>query len=378
MLAGSDAPAAAAAPLEAPVAEPLRQTGAPLWAVVFAGGIGSRFWPLSTPDRPKQVLSLVGDRPLIAETVARLAPVVPPERVLVVTSRDIAPAIRAVIAEVPPGNVLVEPRPLGTAAALAWGVTEVARRGGPDAVVCAMHADLAVGFPGEFRRALGAAAAAASREQRLVALGAPPTRPEPAFGYLVPEAAADGGGALRSAARFVEKPDVETAAALIAQGALWHTGVVVARAGVAREALAERTPEVAAGLDALASGEPDRFADVARSVSIERGLLERSDGLDVLPVDCLWDDVGTWACLRRSRDLDDSGNGASGEAHFVDAASNVVHTERGPVVLYGVSQLLVVAIDGVTFVTTLDRARDLRPLLDALPPDVRARAPTTS
>jgi len=105
-------------------------TGLTLWAVVFAGGIGSRFWPLSTPERPKPLLALVTGRSLLEDTVGRLQPMVPPERVLIVTSRDIAPALRSAIAEIPEANILIEPRPLGTAAALAWASQEIARRAG--------------------------------------------------------------------------------------------------------------------------------------------------------------------------------------------------------------------------------------------------------
>src|SRR5262245_53646619 len=105
---------------EQPEGEAALDVGVSLWAVVFAGGIGTRFWPLSTPARPKQLLALVNERPLIADTVARLQPLVPPERVLVVTSADIAEALHKAIPEVPRDNMLIEPRPLGTAAALAW------------------------------------------------------------------------------------------------------------------------------------------------------------------------------------------------------------------------------------------------------------------
>jgi mannose-1-phosphate guanylyltransferase len=108
-----------------------------------------------------------------------------------------------------------------------------------------------------------------------------------------------------------------------------------------------------------------------RSVSIERGLLERIARFLVLLADFGWDDVGTWASLRRARDLDDDGNGALGAVQFVDAESNVVHTESGTVVLFGVSRLLVVSLPGLTFITTLEHANDLKPLLDALPGSLR-------
>ena len=356
------------------------QTGLSLWAIVFAGGIGSRFWPLSTPERPKQMLALVGDRPLIADTVARLAPTVPPNRVLVLTSADIADALHAAIPEVPHANMLVEPRPLGTAAALAWGAQEIVRRAGRRTVSVALHADLAVGYPEELRAQLKRAGAIAAADPVVVALGAEPTRPETGFGYLLPGRATDGeeGGDRRSVAcrveRFVEKPGPLLAQELIDQGALWHTGILVAQAGTVLDALTEHTVELQHGLAALAAGKMDRFAGLIQSVSIDRGLLERSPDVVVLPSDFGWDDVGTWAALRRARELDDTGNGVWGEAHVVDSSSCVVHADEGStIVVYGLSGMLVVARPGLTFVTTLDRATDLRPLLDSLPEPLAGR-----
>jgi mannose-1-phosphate guanylyltransferase len=344
--------------------------------VVLAGGIGSRFWPLSTPERPKQLLALVGDRPLIADTVARLAPLIPPERVLVVTSRDIAEPMHAAIPEVPGENVLVEPRPLGTAAALAWGAEEVARRAGPETVFCTLHADLACGFPDEFRRVLRQAAGIAAADAHLVVVGARPTRPETAFGYLLPGTPldADASGAMEGPSpvvRFVEKPGAILAETLIGEGALWNTGIFVWRASVVLEALTRHTAELWPGLAALQARDYAAFADMIQHVSIDRGLLERSEHVVVLPGDFGWDDVGTWAALRRVRELDDTGNGAFGPVHFVDCASNVVHTEAGTVVAYGVSKLLLVSLPGLTFVTTLERAAELNPLLEKLPGDMR-------
>src|SRR5690349_4167804 len=173
-------------PGEQPEAEALLGDDVSMWAIVLAGGIGSRFWPLSSPTRPKQLLNLIGERPLIAETVARLAPLIPPERVLVLTSRDIAPAISAAIPEIPENNMLVEPRPLGTAAALAWGASEIVRRAGPEAVFCCIHADLAVAFPEFFRHAVVRAGRIAAKDKTLVAVGVRATRPETGFGYIRP------------------------------------------------------------------------------------------------------------------------------------------------------------------------------------------------
>lgn len=372
----TDTPAAMAGTMEEAELDALLDTGTAMWAVVFAGGIGTRFWPLSTPRRPKQVLALVNERPLIADTVARLSPLVPAERVLVVTSADIADALHEAIPEVPRANLLVEPRPLGTAAALAWGAQEVSRRAGPDTVFVALHADLSVGYPDVLRDSLRRAASIAAADRVLVALGARPTRPETGFGYLQPGMPVDPlisraeGGACR-VEHFVEKPGASLADVLIERGALWNTGIFVWRARVVLDELEKHTGELQYGLPKLAAGEMEQFAELVASVSIDRGLLERSPNVVVLPADMEWDDVGTWASLRRVRELDDTGNGVMGQVHVVECSGNVIHADGCCVVAYGISGMIVVSIDGLTFVTTQDRATELGPLLNSLPGSLR-------
>lgn len=363
-------------PGEEPQLEAELGVDASMWAIVLAGGIGSRFWPLSSPERPKQLLHLIGERPLITETVARLAPLIPPERILVLTSRDIAPAIHAAIPEVPETNMLVEPRPLGTAAALAWGAQEIVRRAGPETIFCCLHADLAVSFPEFFRHTVIRAGRVAAREKSLVSVGVRATRPETAFGYMRPGAPLGSGsvddGTPCRVKSFIEKPGAVLAEMLVADGAFWNAGVFVWRAQDVLDALGEYTAELAHGLQALRERDFVRFAGMIQSVSIERGLLERCSNLIVVPGEFGWDDVGTWASLRRARELDDNGNGAHGPVHFVECTGNVVHSEGVPVVLYGLSGMLVVSLAGLTFVTTLDRASELKPLLDALPEELRS------
>ena len=335
-----DAGAVGTLPEEAPAAEALRETDATLYAVVLAGGIGSRFWPLASIRRPKPLLALVNERPLIADTIERLRPIVPPERVLVVTSADICDALHRAIPEVPSHNMLVEPHPMGTAAALAWAAHEIARRAGPDTVFCTLHADLAVGLPDVFRRVVRRAAAIAARQDMLVVVGARPTRPETGFGYLLPGAPVDGeeetahDGA-RHVVRYVEKPGTILAESLIREGALWNAGTFLWKARVVLEELAN-VPELAPALPALAADDFPGFCGNVQHVSLDRGLLERSGRVVVAPGEFVWDDVGTWPSLRRARALDDQGNGAVGPVHFAESSGNIVHAESGPVVLYGV------------------------------------------
>ena len=175
------------------------------WAVVLAGGVGSRFWPLSTPSRPKQLLPLVDDRPLLVATLDRLAPLVPAERTLILTNASLRDVVREHAPRVPAENVIAEPRAVGTGGALAWAASEIERRDGPDATMISVHADWAIGDDEGFRAALGKAAAVAERESALVTVGVVPTRPDTGFGYIRPGSSV-GGGAFR-VDRFVEKPD---------------------------------------------------------------------------------------------------------------------------------------------------------------------------
>jgi len=338
------------------------------WAVVLAGGIGSRFWPLSTPSRPKQLLPLVGERTLLADTLDRMAPLVPPARTLVLTNAELAEAVRRAAPQLPPANVIAEPRPAGTAAALAWAAHEIRRRDGDEAMMTCVHADWAVADADGFRAALVRAADVAARERGLVTVGIVPTRPEIGYGYIQPGDPVEGGA--RRVARFVEKPDRARAEQLCAGGCLWNSGIFVWRVGDFLAEVERHTPEVAPALAAAGDDAPAFFAGV-RSISVDVGVLERSDRVFVVPGDFGWDDVGTWAALARVRTRDDAGNATSGVVHALDAHDNVAHAEGNAVVLYGVEGLVVVAREGLTLVTTVERAAELKTLLDSLPPALR-------
>jgi mannose-1-phosphate guanylyltransferase len=340
------------------------------WAVVLAGGVGSRFWPLSTPQRPKQLLPLVDDAPLLANTLRRLEPLVPAARTLILTNASLLGPIAALAPELPAENLIAEPKPAGTAAALAWAAAEIERRDGAGAVMLCVHADWSIGDEAAFRDTLARAADAAERAGALVTVGVVPTRPDPGFGYIQP-GEADATGA-RRVARFAEKPDRATAERMLREGYLWNSGIFVWRVGDFLEEVRRHTPEVAPAL-AAAGGDIGRFFAEVRSVSVDVGVLERSERVLVLPGEFGWDDVGTWAALRRVRAADECGNATSGAVHALLATGNVVHAEGNAVVLYGVSDLVVVTSDGLTLVTTVDRSADLKTLIDTLPPAFRGR-----
>lgn len=349
------------------------QTG-DVWCVVLAGGVGSRFWPVSTSQRPKQLLPLASDRPLLRDALDRIAPLCDPSRTLILTSASLVEPIHAVAPEIPRANVIAEPRPAGTAAALTWAAAQIDRTSGSDAIMISIHADWAVADNHGFRRALKDAAAIAGRSRQLVTVGVVPSRPDPGFGYIRPgEELPDSSGAHR-VSEFVEKPTPERAALMVVAGYLWNSGIFVWRVGDFLAEVRAHCREVAPALDAHPENLDAFFTAVRTPVAVDVGVLERSDRVAVIPGDFGWDDIGTWAALRRVRPGDDDGNVTSGPVHAVQASRNVVHAEGSEVVLYGVSDLVVVTHDGLTLVTTTEHASDLKQLLSALPARVRERA----
>lgn len=341
------------------------------WAAVLAGGFGTRFWPLSTAGRPKQFLPLAGNQPLLVQAVERLDGLVPPERILVVTGSGLAAETRAVLPQVPPGNVLAEPRAASTGPALTWA-TAVAEARDPAAAVLSMHADWFVGDPERFRLVATRALAVAARHDVLVTVGIVPTRPEVGYGYI--EAGAPIEGDARRVRRFVEKPDDARARRLIAAGALWNSGLFAWTAARFRAETQAVAPEIAPHVDALTRGDIDGFFARVTPVAVDVSHFERSERVAVVPGAFAWDDVGTWAALRRVRAVDGQGNVLVGTVHQRDASRCVVWSEDDIIVVDGLTDAVVVRANGVTLVTTADRAGQLKTLLERLPADVRRHA----
>lgn len=343
-----------------------------IWAAVLAGGAGTRFWPLSTSERPKQFLRLAGGRPLLVQAVERLEGLVPPERVLVVTSRRLVEATRRLLPMVPAANVLGEPRPASTAPALAWA-TSRARRADASALVLSLHADWHVGDADGFRDTAAVALDVADRHDVLVTVGMVPTRPETGYGYIEPGDPLDGQA--KRVRRFIEKPDLGRAETLIAAGALWNSGLFAWRADRFFEETAAHAPELAPHVGTLESGEVERFFAQVTPIAVDVSHFERSERVAVIPGAFDWDDVGTWAALHRVRAHDAADNVLAGRTVARDAEGCVLWADDGAIVADGVRDLVVVQANGITLVTTRDRAADLKSLLEYLPPELRAPVP---
>jgi mannose-1-phosphate guanylyltransferase len=337
------------------------------WAVLLAGGSGTRFWPLSTPAHPKQLLPLAGPRSTAEEAVDRLAGLVDPARVLVVTGEALADPLRQAL-PLPPDNILVEPRAASTGPALLWATLEAQRRD-PDAEVLSLHADWVIRDPAAFRRTAVAALDSARTHDRLVTVGMVPSRPETGYGYIVPGPELDATA--RRVARFVEKPDAARALDLIAAGALWNSGLFAWTASRLRAEVERHTPELSVALAALRAGDVPRFFSMVTPVSIDVGVLERSNAVAVVAGAFHWDDVGTWEALARVREHDAGGNVLVGSIHAHDAEDCIAWSDGDPIVLFGVRDIVVVRANGRILVMNRADASRLKDALDTLPPEVR-------
>jgi mannose-1-phosphate guanylyltransferase len=339
------------------------------WAAVLAGGSGTRFWPLSTPTRPKQMLHLSGDQSLLVSTVKRLDGLIPPERILIITSQSLAAETRRLLPSLPAENVLAEPRAASTAPALAWATVVAASRD-PSASVLSLHADWHVGDDALFRETAAQALGIAEQQDMLVTIGVVPTRPDPGYGYIQPGEQLEDGA--NKVAKFIEKPDVERARELIDAGALWNSGMF---AWTAARFLAEteaNAPEIAPHLDTLKANDIETFFERVTPVAIDVSHFERSTRVACIPGRYPWDDVGTWAALGRVRTADETNNVLIGMTFQRDASGCLAWAEDGAVVIDGVSNLVVVQANGVTLVTTKDRCAALKELLDELPSEIRS------
>jgi mannose-1-phosphate guanylyltransferase len=232
-----------------------------------------------------------------------------------------------------------------------------------------MHADWAVRDASAFVATAATALDTADRYGRLVTVGMVPSRPDTGFGYIVPGERLDG--AARAVDRFVEKPDATRALDLMADGALWNSGLFAWRATDLLREVELHTPEIAPALPHLETGDVPAFFAAVRPVSIDVGLFERSTAIAVVPGDFPWDDIGTWEALARVRPRDRRGNVVHGAVTLVDCSDCIVWNDGPPLVLSGVRDLVVVHANQRTLVLDRARAPQLKRTLDALPQAVR-------
>ena len=354
-----------------------------LYAIILAGGAGTRFWPASRVARPKQLLPLVGQEALLAATVRRIADLVPPERVLVSTGAHLLEATAEVLPRVPRENLLAEPAPRNTAPCIAWA-TARALREDPNATCMVLPSDHFIGDEREYAACV-ARALDGARRGFLTTLGIRPTRPETGYGYI--EIGADLGGGVHEGVRFVEKPNREQAEIYLREGKyLWNAGMFFYDARLMMDAVRQHLPAVAEAVAAIDEAarkgqEAEALAGLfpsMPSISIDHGVMEKERRIAVVPGSFGWSDLGSWQSAWELSGKDGDGNVLPEGGVAIEAANNLVWdarraagTQKRVYALVGVSDLVVVETDDAVLVVPRERAQDVRLAVEAL----RAKAP---
>ena len=347
------------------------------YAVIMAGGVGSRFWPVSRQETPKQFIQVLEANTLIQNTVARLQGMVPPERCFIVTHERYVEQTAEQLPGIPRENILAEPFARNTAPCIAFAARFLHRRD-PDATMVVLPADHVIQNVRAFQEVLRAGISAAEREGALVTIGIQPTYPATGYGYIQYKGAVEHEPDDVTAfpvKTFAEKPDLPTAERFIDSGDfLWNSGMFIWQTESILGALAEHLPAVADTFEEASQhfGTPAEDAAVrdaysrCPSISIDYGVMERSDHVFVIPGEFDWNDVGDWKAVYDLHEKNSSGNVILGNAIAQDSVNCLIKANERLVVLVGMSDVVVVDTEDATLVCRMDETQEVKSVVDYL------------
>ncbi len=348
------------------------------YGLILAGGRGTRFWPASRTRTPKQLLPFVGERSLLQETADRLAPLIPPERLWILTNEHLRASVREQLPGVPARQILAEPAQRNTAPCLGMAA-HLIHREDPEAVLGVFPSDHHIAKPAAFRTDLKAAFAAAAKQPVLVTLGIQPRWPETGYGYLeFPTGSAAGQRLAQPLARFREKPDLATAQQFLAAGNFyWNAGMFFWRAETFRQAMRRYLPKTAALLASLPSVSSREFRAKllqvyprCENISVDFAIMEKAaaDGIvqGLATADIGWNDLGSWNAVYELLARDTNGNVARTAALLHEATGCFVQAPGKLVALLGVKDLIIVDTPGALLVADRNQAQAVGQLVKLL------------
>lgn len=335
------------------------------WAVIMAGGSGTRFWPLSCTEHPKQFLRLLGEKTPAESCVDRLQKVVPLERILIVASEKHRHSLPEALPHFPLTQVLWEPIGRNTAACIAWA-TETIRKQDSNAKIGVFPSDHAIADPEAFAKCLTQAYQAA--DQRIVLFGIEPTRPETGYGYI--EEGQKIGQNLCKVAAFREKPDAETAQKYLDEKKyLWNSGMFIFDAETMHQELMLHVPQIVNGITQIIVN-PQTLAEnfpKLMSISIDYAVMEHTQAAVVMRAAFPWDDLGTWDSIRRYYAQDENQNAARGKSICVDCENTFTYADDGRLIAtLGLQNIIVVSTSDAVLVLHDSCAQNVRKVVDQL------------
>jgi mannose-1-phosphate guanylyltransferase len=346
-----------------------------LHSVVIAGGVGTRFWPLSRKQRPKQLVDLLGEGPMIEQTLKRVEPLIPPERRWIVTNREQMEMIRQVIPDIPERQFILEPVGRNTAPAIGLAAVQLLRLD-PDAAMIVLPADHRIENVEEFRGILSRAADLVKDSEVLVTIGIKPTRPETGYGYIqVDKGATLLGEDVFKVKTFAEKPTLQIAQSFVQSGEfLWNSGIFVWRADAIMKQIAEHLPQWYSGLQEIADAiGTDREQEVTRvvfhalkGISIDYGVMEHAPHVAVVRGTFGWSDVGSWDEVWRLLPRNAQGVGTKGNAIAVDTKNSLVLARDRLIAVVGMKDIIVVDAGDSILICPREKSQDVRAVVEAL------------
>ncbi len=349
------------------------------YALILAGGSGTRFWPLSRNAKPKQLLDLFGQGTMLRQAIDRLSGILPAENIFILTNHLQEDEVRRQAAELPAENIVAEPARRDTAPAVALGAALIARRD-PQANMIVIPSDALILDAAAFRSLAAEALELAGRERALITIGIKPTWPCPSYGYI------ERAGRLNDAElthpcyevkRFREKPDAATAAEYLASGNFsWNAGMFIWNVGYVREQLAAHTPQLASFIDNLTAADElpafiSREFPALTPISIDFALMEKAERVLNFEASFDWDDVGSWISVGKYLPQRGEGNVANAELSTLNASGNIVFSASGKrVALVGVSDLIVVDTGDALLVAHRNEADNIKHIVSGLPEEL--------
>ncbi|HVT02333.1 MAG TPA: mannose-1-phosphate guanylyltransferase [Thermoanaerobaculia bacterium] len=329
--------------------------------LILAGGAGTRLWPLSTDDNPKQFLKLFGGQSLLEKTIERLTDVAPLERTFVSTNERYLARVQQLLPQLPSANILVEPARRNTAPAIAVCCATIEAKLGGECVIGVFASDHAIGRPDDFRTTVIRAFEFAASHPTLMTVGIDPTEPNTGFGYL--ELGDEIAPGVYDLKRFVEKPDSDRAAKFLAAGNfVWNASMFIWRANVFFAALRETAPaieELSRRFIGAGAEEQRTLYERMPSISIDYALMEKTHSVAAVRGDFDWSDVGSWRAVARA-----AGDAAATNVHLSNAERVYVNSSSGrPVAVAGLSDVAIIESENGILVLNLKSSESISPLV---------------
>lgn len=353
---------------KAPVRDRRAAPFAHAYALILAGGSGTRFWPLSRRSRPKQLLRVFGKETLLSQTADRLRGLIPPERTYVFTNALIRSAVECELPRIPPAQIVAEPASRNTAPAIGLAAWEIIRRD-PDGIMIVLPSDHVIIKPAAFRQALATACQVASSDGRSVVLGLKPSRPDTGYGYVqLGRKEANGNGpAVFSVLRFTEKPPLAVAQRYVRSGRyLWNGGMFIWKASTLLSNLKRFQPKMAAALELIARSGGIRAQKALKksyprleNISVDYALMEKINNVHAVAADIGWSDVGSWAAAYELIPKNGDGNVCPPSGIMLNSRRNLIISSGKFVAAVGVDDLVIVETSDALLVSSRHQSQDV-------------------